>query len=49
MVQFTGSNAVAEKLVQITHGRIKIENAGLDWKVFGADVIDIDYAAWQSD
>jgi hypothetical protein len=40
---------VAEKLLEITKGKVKIENAGLDWKVFGPDVVDLDYAVWQSD
>ncbi len=28
MYQFTGSNKVAEKLLEITKGKVKIENAG---------------------
>lgn len=49
MTQFTGSSKVAEHLCNITNGKVKIEDAGFDWKLFGPDVVDIDYAAWQSD
>ena len=37
MTLFTGSSAVAEKLARELHGRIKIEDAGFDWKVLGPD------------
>jgi len=39
----------------IIKGKMKIEDAGIflkqdfDWKVFGPDVIDIEYAAFQCD
>lgn len=50
---FTGSSKVAEMLVRETKGKIKIEDAGFDWKVLGPDVprknSEIDYVAWQSD
>jgi 1-pyrroline-5-carboxylate dehydrogenase len=49
MTQFTGSSKVAEMLAKDLHGRIKIEDAGFDWKVLGPDVHDIDYVAWTSD
>ncbi len=50
---FTGSSKVAEMLVRETKGKIKIEDAGFDWKVLGPDVPkkehEIDYVAWQAD
>ena len=49
MTQFTGSSVVAEKLAVLTHGRIKIEDAGFDWKILGPDVSDFDYVAWTCD
>ena len=49
MTQFTGSTKVAEYLSTLTHGRIKIEDAGFDWKIMGPDVTNVDYAAWISD
>jgi 1-pyrroline-5-carboxylate dehydrogenase len=33
MTQFTGSSKVAEILAKDLHGRIKLEDAGFDWKV----------------
>lgn len=46
-----GSSRVAEKLARDLHGRIKIEDAGFDWKVLGPDVskADLDYVAWTCD
>jgi len=53
MTLFTGSNRVAEKLSKMLHGRIKIEDAGYDWKILGPDVPkdtnEIDYVAQISD
>jgi len=49
MTLFTGSQAIAEKLCQDLRGRVKLEDAGFDWKVLGADVDDVDYVAWQAD
>ncbi|CAK4123956.1 unnamed protein product [Aphanomyces euteiches] len=46
---FTGSSAVAEKLAAELKGRIKLEDAGFDWKILGPDVSDVDYVAWVSD
>mmetsp|Transcript_2076 Transcript_2076/g.4773 ORF Transcript_2076/g.4773 Transcript_2076/m.4773 type:complete len:532 (+) Transcript_2076:1510-3105(+) len=48
-IQFTGSNKVAEKIAEISHGKIRVEDAGFDWKILGPDVNDFDYVAWQSD
>jgi 1-pyrroline-5-carboxylate dehydrogenase len=47
--QFTGSSRVAEHLAQVTKGKIRIEDAGFDWKVLGPDVHDFDYVAHVSD
>ena len=50
MTQFTGSSVVAETLASLTHGRIKIEDAGFDWKIIGPDVSeDMGYVAWTCD
>lgn len=48
-IQFTGSSELAEKLSKATNGKVQIEDAGFDWKVFGPDVGNVDYAAYQSD
>ena len=51
LVQFTGSKEVAEKIAVSTKGKIKIEDAGFDWKIVGPDFDPkwIDYVAWQCD
>jgi 1-pyrroline-5-carboxylate dehydrogenase len=49
MTQFTGSSRVAEHLSKKLHGRIKIEDAGYNWKITGPDVIDLDYVAYICD
>lgn len=49
MTQFTGSSRVAELLSERTRGKVKIEDAGFDWKILGPDVSNIDYIAWQCD
>jgi len=49
VTQFTGSSKVAELLLQATNGKVKIEDAGFDWKIIGPDVGDVDYVAWQCD
>ena len=33
MTQFTGSSKVAEILARDLHGKLKLEDAGWDWKV----------------
>lgn len=48
-MQFTGSNGVAKTLCQITNGKIKIEDAGFDWKIMGPDVMDLPYVAYVCD
>jgi len=52
MTLFTGSSRVGELLARDLHGRIKLEDAGFDWKVLGPDVKqgkEYDYVAWCSD
>jgi len=49
VTQFTGSSTVAEKLAESLRGKIRVEDAGFDWKIFGPDVMDVDYVAWQAD
>lgn len=47
---FTGSSHVAEHLVKQLKGKVRIEDAGFDWKVLGPDVPknerEIEYIAW---
>ncbi|KAK4374551.1 hypothetical protein RND71_005228 [Anisodus tanguticus] len=38
MTLFTGSSRVAEKLADDLSGRVKLEDAGFDWKILGPDV-----------
>ena len=51
--QFTGSCEVAEGLARETHGKVRLEDAGFDWKIFGPDVPttthDVEYIAWVAD
>lgn len=49
LIQFTGSSKVAEYLSKTFNGKVKIEDAGFDWKILGPDVGDVDYVAWQCD
>jgi len=49
LTQFTGSSKVGELLSNATNGKVKLEDAGFDWKVIGPDVGDVDYVAWQCD
>ncbi|XP_031406911.1 delta-1-pyrroline-5-carboxylate dehydrogenase 12A1, mitochondrial [Punica granatum] len=49
MTLFTGSSRVAEKLAVDLNGRIKLEDAGFDWKILGPDVHEVDYVAWVCD
>jgi len=51
LIQFTGSKEVADKIAIETKGKIKIEDAGFDWKIIGPDFDPkwIDYIAWQCD
>ena len=47
--QFTGSSVVAEDLAVKLRGKIRIEDAGFDWKIIGPDVSDMDLVAQVSD
>ncbi|CAB9515614.1 Delta-1-pyrroline-5-carboxylate dehydrogenase 12A1, mitochondrial [Seminavis robusta] len=49
VTQFTGSSKVGEMLSAATHGKVKLEDAGFDWKIIGPDVDNVDYVAWQCD
>lgn len=51
LVQFTGSSTVAEHLAGVMNGRVRLEDAGFDWKVIGPDYQEewLDYVAWQAD
>ncbi|XP_027331582.1 probable aldehyde dehydrogenase isoform X1 [Abrus precatorius] len=49
MTLFTGSSKVAEKLANDLNGRVKLEDAGFDWKILGPDVHQEDYIAWVCD
>ena len=51
MCLFTGSQAVADKLAVDLKGKIKLEDAGFDWKILGPDGPgdELDFVAWQSD
>ncbi|NNL54555.1 MAG: aldehyde dehydrogenase family protein [Woeseia sp.] len=51
LVQFTGSSNVAEHVAGVMGGRVRLEDAGFDWKVIGPDFDArwLDYVAWQSD
>lgn len=49
MTLFTGSSRVAEKLAADLKGRVKLEDAGFDWKILGPDVQEVDYVAWVCD
>lgn len=35
---FTGSSNIAEHLVKQLKGKVRIEDAGFDWKILGPDV-----------
>ena len=48
-IQFVGSSKVADRLAEITKGKVRLEDAGFDWKILGPDVSNVDYVAWQSD
>uniref|UniRef100_A0A7S2HZA5 Aldehyde dehydrogenase domain-containing protein n=1 Tax=Helicotheca tamesis TaxID=374047 RepID=A0A7S2HZA5_9STRA len=49
LTQFTGSSRVGELLSEKTGGKVKLEDAGFDWKILGPDVSDVEYVAWQCD
>ena len=41
MTLFTGSSRVADLLAVDLKGRIKLEDAGFDWKILGPDVQEV--------
>jgi 1-pyrroline-5-carboxylate dehydrogenase len=51
LVQFTGSSDVAERVAATMRGKVRLEDAGFDWKLIGPDFDPdwLDYVAWQSD
>jgi 1-pyrroline-5-carboxylate dehydrogenase len=51
LVQFTGSSTVAEHVAATVNGRVRLEDAGFDWKIIGPDFDTrwLDFVAWQSD
>lgn len=51
MVQFTGSSSVAERVSETVNGKVRLEDAGFDWKIIGPDYDEawLDFVAWQSD
>ncbi|KAH9711096.1 Delta-1-pyrroline-5-carboxylate dehydrogenase 12A1 [Citrus sinensis] len=49
MTLFTGSSRVAEKLAVDLKGRVKLEDAGFDWKILGPDVNEVAYVSWVCD
>jgi len=55
---FTGSSHVAEHLAKTLHGRVRVEDAGFDWKILGPDAPDtatpegqreLEFVAWTAD
>jgi 1-pyrroline-5-carboxylate dehydrogenase len=49
LTQFTGSSGVANRLAEKLKGKVKLEDAGFDWKILGPDVSNVDYIAWTCD
>ncbi|CAI5977644.1 unnamed protein product [Closterium sp. NIES-64] len=49
VTQFTGSARIAEILAKDLRGKVKLEDAGFDWKILGPDVKELDYVAWVCD
>jgi len=51
LAQFTGSSTVAERVAATLNGRVRLEDAGFDWKIIGPDYDEnwLDYVAWQCD
>merc|ERR1712060_404572 len=49
MCLFTGSQAIADKLTLDLKGRVKLEDAGFDWKILGPDPSEMDFVVWQCD
>ncbi|CAM9589882.1 unnamed protein product [Phaeothamnion confervicola] len=51
VTQFTGSSRVADVLARDLGGKVKLEDAGFDWKILGPDVSkeELEYVAWTCD
>jgi len=51
LTQFTGGSSTAERLLELTGGRCRIEDAGFNWKLIGPNVIPnmVDYLATECD
>ncbi|KAJ0610094.1 putative L-glutamate gamma-semialdehyde dehydrogenase [Helianthus annuus] len=49
MTLFTGSSKIVDKLAYDLNGRIKVEDAGFDWKILRPDVHKVDYVSWVCD
>lgn len=54
MTQFTGGSNTARLLTETTGGRVKLEDAGFNWKVLGpvseSDRKEsVEYVTWQCD
>ena len=53
LIQFTGSSETGEKVSKVMRGRVRLEDAGFDWKILGPDVPSDDAMrkciAWQCD
>lgn len=51
LVQFTGSSTTAESVCSSVNGRVRLEDAGFDWKIIGPDFDAewLDFVAWQCD
>lgn len=49
LTQFTGSSRIGEHLSEKTRGKVKVEDAGFDWKILGPDVENVEYIAYQCD
>lgn len=51
LTQFTGGSDTARRLMGVTEGRVKMEDAGFDWKILGPNVVPdlLDAVAIQSD
>jgi 1-pyrroline-5-carboxylate dehydrogenase len=47
--QFTGSSIVANRLAEVTKGKVRLEDAGMDWKILGPDVVDKEFVAFTCD
>ena len=49
LTQLTGSPKVGELLSKATRGKVRLQDAGFDWKIIGPHVSNMEYVAWQCD